>query len=257
MKIIINFSLFVLLTSLIFSCKEKGEGSLVNGEVQIHSFKSIEVNVHGQVYVEYGQKQYVYIEAQQNVINALSTKIDKDLWKIKLNTPISDYDLKIHIVTPEIKRCDINGSAVVTVMGPHSRDGKFRSDVSGSGTLRASGMNALHKEVSLNVSGDGFILLEGIETKDLRTNISGSASVQFEGSASKYYARISGSSNVSDYNLVAREVDMVNSGSGTATLTCTNKLKAKVEGSASIYYKGNPSEVNTTVDGTGRIVSVL
>ncbi|KXX67720.1 hypothetical protein [Flammeovirga sp. SJP92] len=62
MKNLINFFLFTLLIGFTFSCNEKGEGPVVNEELNIDYFNGIEAGVAGQVFVEHGPEQKVYIE---------------------------------------------------------------------------------------------------------------------------------------------------------------------------------------------------
>ncbi|WP_044207522.1 head GIN domain-containing protein [Flammeovirga sp. OC4] len=256
MRNLINFILFAFLIGFTTSCTEKGEGPIISDELAIDYFTGIEVNIAGQVLVEHGTEQKVYVESQQNVLNALSREVVNGVWKIKLNTNISNYDFKLHIITPEVDKTDVSGSANVEVLEPYSESGIFRTAVSGSGSLNVSGMNDVNNQIISAVSGSGNVSLSDIETKDMNVSVSGSGNVELNGTTITFTAKTSGSGSISDFRLTASEVDAETSGSGSVSFTCTDKLYAKVSGSGNIQYKGNPTDVETVISGSGKIEKV-
>ncbi|KXX67721.1 GIN domain-containing protein [Flammeovirga sp. SJP92] len=190
------------------------------------------------------------------MINALSREVVNGVWKIRLNSNISRYDFKLHIIIPEINKADVSGSANVTVTEPVSGDGSFSTKVSGSRTIDISGFDDVFTTMNVDVSGSGSALIDDITVRNLSANVSGSGNVQLQGMSSTFTARVSGSGNISDYNLISSDVDAQSSGSGSISFTCNDKLYAKVSGSGNILYKGNPTDVQTEVSGSGKIQKV-
>ncbi|NME71153.1 head GIN domain-containing protein [Flammeovirga aprica] len=256
MRNLINFVLFALLTVFTFACQEKAEGPVLNQEISVDYFNGIEVSVVGHVIVEHGTEQKVTVTSQQNVINALSLEVVGGKWKIKLNRNIVDYDFTLHITTPEIEKVDVSGSANVTVIRPHSPKGIFESNITGSGNVEVAEMNGIYTQVSVNVSGSGTATIDDIVVRNLYANVSGSGKVMLSGMSSNFTARVSGSGSISDFDLVSSDVDADCSGAGSISFTCIEKLKARVSGSGNIFYKGNPVDIDTAVEGSGKIEKV-
>ncbi len=78
-----------------------------------------------------------------------------------------------------------------------------------------------------------------------------------EGQARDFDGNISGSGKMSAANLLANNVDMNVSGSGSAEVYCSGILNAEISGSGKIYYTGNPDKVNSDVSGSGSVKDMV
>ena len=65
---------------------------------------------------------------------------------------------------------------------------------------------------------------------------------------------IAGSGSIKAYDLSTDTLNASIAGSGSIKITVSTKIKAKVVGSGSIYYKGNPSSVDSKSVGSGEVV---
>ncbi|MGB3849230.1 MAG: head GIN domain-containing protein [Tunicatimonas sp.] len=98
-----------------------------------------------------------------------------------------------------------------------------------------------------NVSSDGDLVLD-----ILSVTVSGSGNVSLAGTVNEQTAIVSGSGEVSNYNLSSSQTTATVSGSGAVRVTATEALNATVSGSGTIQYRGNPT-VNSTVTGSGQV----
>ena len=106
---------------------------------------------------------------------------------------------------------------------------------------------------TLNLSGAGQISVAGIDVPRLTVTISGSGLMYATGTATRLDVTVSGSGEAQLSQLSAREVHAVVTGSGLIQVSATASLDAAVPGTGAIVYSGNPSQVTTSITGTGAI----
>jgi hypothetical protein len=97
------------------------------------------------------------------------------------------------------------------------------------------------------------VVVSGIDSSSFEAEISGSGSIRTTGRTEKLQARVSGSGNLSMFDLVAKDADMRISGAGKAEINATDSLKARVSGVGDVRYKGSPKNVEKSVSGVGSI----
>ena len=106
---------------------------------------------------------------------------------------------------------------------------------------------------ALTLSGSGNIVADGLEGERLRTALPGSGTLTGSGTAERLDVAVGGSGSVQFTRLVAADVHADVGGSGTISVTATDRLAAAVSGSGAIFYSGNPPDVATSVTGSGVI----
>ncbi len=102
-------------------------------------------------------------------------------------------------------------------------------------------------------AGANQINASRISTDEFSLKTSGSVQANLSGTARKVEVSISGSGNVNADRLVARDVNVRLTGSGHILVNASKNLNTKIIGSGSIIYSGNPSSVNQTITGSGKI----
>jgi Putative auto-transporter adhesin, head GIN domain len=106
---------------------------------------------------------------------------------------------------------------------------------------------------ALTLSGNGQISVTGISTPQLTVTVSGSGLLSAAGTATRLDVTLSGAGQAQLSQLAARDVNAVVTGSGLIQVTATTSLDAAVPGTGAIIYTGNPSQVSTSVTGTGTV----
>ena len=107
-------------------------------------------------------------------------------------------------------------------------------------------------EVKLVGSGDIELLLN---VNSVESTITGSGDVTLKGTANNLEVNVTGSGDFSGFDLEANNTDVQVSGSGDAKVVAKQTIKARVNGSGDITYKGNPERSDTKSFGSGDINS--
>ena len=104
-------------------------------------------------------------------------------------------------------------------------------------------------------SGDMHVTGEFSGNTNFDAHISGSADITVEkGSAENFVLHSSGSGSFGSFGFTSQNADIAISGSGEAKITVGQKLKVKINGSGSVYYKGNPATVDNDISGSGKVI---
>ena len=110
---------------------------------------------------------------------------------------------------------------------------------------------ALH---AVTLSGSGTLVADGIDAKRMTVALPGSGILRASGTAATLAVDHSGSGDAQLEDLVASDVRAVLGGSGRIVVTATKSLDATVTGSGAIFYSGDPSQVTTSVTGSGVVM---
>jgi len=205
-------------TGIVFSsCHKhsiKGDGSVTSETRNVSSFHTVCANGDVEVRIHQSTDERVVVTGYSNLIPVYKTKVKDG----KLTLEFEDGYWNV-------------------------RNNNIRVDVY---TNELSG-------VDLNGSGDIYVGA-GIDGESLHAEINGSGEIEI---ASNTYddlsLKVNGSGEIRARDAEADNADARISGSGKITLTVHNYLNAKISGSGTIDYSGNPERVDTEVSGSGKI----
>lgn len=237
----ITFILLVLTVSLSTNAqnwwgnskKIKGNGNVVTVNRTTSDYHGIGVGGSFDVVLVKGKEGTITIEGEENIIPYVETEVYGNTLKIKYqkNTNIrTTKRLTVTVTYQDINAISLGGSGNVSCKGTLNTD-ELKTSLGGSGNISLS-VNA--NEVIANIGGSGNIKLEGTST-DLTCSIAGSGSIKA-------------------YALNTENLSATIAGSGSIRTTVHKKIKAKVVGSGSIYYKGNPTNIDSKSVGSGDII---
>jgi hypothetical protein len=88
----------------------------------------------------------------------------------------------------------------------------------------------------------------------IRCHISGAGNISLDGTADAQTVVIDGAGNVSNFGLITARTSAVINGTGECDVTATQHFDGVINGVGSIVYDGHPAEVQSSVNGIGRIV---
>jgi hypothetical protein len=137
-----------------------------------------------------------------------------------------------------------NGTLVV-----ETRDGAFWQAGRGDLQLRVT----LPKLNALALNGAGNLTLNGMTGGELVIVVAGAGNLEAGGEVKTLTVRVNGAGNADLQRLVAQEAYVTLNGAGTVELHATQRLDATVNGVGSIQYLGQPAQLNTQLNGIGRI----
>ena len=105
----------------------------------------------------------------------------------------------------------------------------------------------------ISLSGSGSVIADDVQVGALRSDISGSGSVELGGSADEQDIRVSGSGRYEAAGLTSEKVNAEISGSGRVVVTVSGELKVDISGSGTVTYSGDPT-VDESISGSGRLI---
>lgn len=234
MKTPFRISVLILFISFLFAfsacdCIE-GEGPVETEHRNQRGFDAIELEISANVYIKQADQFEIKIDAQQNILDILRTRI-------RGNTLVIDYEemcvmnrssIDIYISMPELSELNVDGSGDIV------SDDVFGSD-----------------EIYMSISGSGSIDVE-VEAEEVDLKISGSGDIIVSGRTVKLFTSTSGSGVIQANRLKADNVKVRISGSGSVKVYAIEYLETKISGSGSVYYNGDP-RINSNINGSGRI----
>lgn len=235
MKHVHLLSLLLITMLLSFnSCRKiAGTGPVVEEERTLSGFTRISVGTGATVQVTQGATFEVILEAQQNILDIITTEVHHGELVIdnQRHTNIASWeDVHVYITMPEVTGLTLTGSGDIQV----------QNDIN-------------TEEMKLQISGSGNIYLPRLTAHKLLTKISGSGYVQVdEGIVQQQELQISGSGAIRLSGLEAKQAEVTISGSGDARVFVTDFLKVRISGSGDVYYTGNPT-IDVQITGSGRL----
>ncbi len=237
----------ILLTSLILtisfavnaqnwwgnSKKIKGNGKVITVKRTTSDYDGITVGGSFDVILIKGKEGKISIEGEENIIPFIETEISGNKLKIqfKKNTNIrTTKRLTVTVTFSDIESVALGGSG----------------NISSDDLIKSSDLN-------VSIGGSGNITLK-VNSDSLRASIGGSGNINLVGISNELNCSIAGSGSIKAYELKTDEVSANIAGSGSVKTTVKTKIKAKLVGSGSIYYKGNPKYIDSKSVGSGSVV---
>ena len=213
--------------------KIKGNGNVVTVNRTTSDYDAVSVGGSFDVILVKGKEGKITIKGEENVIPFIETEVSGDVLKIKFkkNTNIrTTKRLTITVPYKDIESVALAGSGKV-ICNSVIKANDFKASLGGSG------------DITLKVEAD-----------EIKASIAGSGDINLEGISNELTCSIAGSGSVRAYGLKTEEVYANVAGSGSIKTTVSSKIKAKLVGSGSVYYKGNPTHVDSKSVGSGDIV---
>lgn len=233
------FALLIFNSSAIFSQswwsskKVKGNGNVVTEKRTVGSFDNVSLSGSFDVILVDGKEGKITLEGEENLLPYIITEVKGGTLKIKVkkNTNLR-FRKKMTVTVPFEK---INGLAL-----------------GGSGSI-ISKKTIKSNEVGLAVGGSGNIKAT-VSAETIKASIGGSGNINLKGQGDKLKCSVAGSGNIRAYNLTVTSLRASVAGSGDIEATVSERIKASIAGSGSVYYKGNAKYVDTSSVGSGDVI---
>jgi hypothetical protein len=202
--------------------------------VEVDDFTKISFGVPGTLYLTQGDKNSVEIHADEETMDRVEVVQEGNKLKIRNRKSYgwnswNSSKISVYVTMKTIEGIGVSGSG--SVVGKNQiKAGNIDLDISGSGNL----------EMELNA-------------EDVDISISGSGSVALNGSGGKADVSISGSGKIRAEEFEVSTFIASISGSGTCYITANDEIDARISGSGSVYYRGNPDKVSAHASGSGKV----
>ncbi len=213
----------------------EGSGNIITKTVNTQSYNIINVSGSMDVYLEKGAEGNISITAEDNVQDRIVVESDGTTLTISMknNTSLRNTEkIKITVPFEDISEISLRGSG----------------NIEGKDMLKSNSL-------TLNLQGSGGIKIS-IDATSLNAQLNGSGDMKLSGKATDVEVKTTGSGNFEGKELLSENAQIYISGSGDSTIFAKNSLKARIQGSGSIFCAGNPSSNDVKVMGSGKVKSI-
>ena len=197
----------------------QGSGKVVTEQRRVTDFNQVDLNSVGEMIVTQGETYSLTIEAEENILPLLETKVENHRLVIGLSDNVA-----VNLSQPIrfwVTMAEVDGLAV-----------------SSSGEISAETLES--EQLALDVSGSGTIAIGQLVVDSLDVTIDGSGEIELSGQAAHQTVAVSGSGQYRAAGLTSSSADVDSSGSGEVVVWVNDTLAAHLSGSANVAYYGDP-----------------
>lgn len=227
-----GFALLLLSLCILSSCRHTtGSGIIITETRKVNDFNAVSVGGGFEVEVRIGAATSVVVEADDNIMEYISTTTENNTLKISTEDlhNYSDVHMKVLITTPGLVSVKASASAKVIV-----------EDV-----LKSA------NRLSFKASSGASILAE-IDAPQVQSDASSGASVTISGKTRQYSAEASSGAEIKSFNLLSENTTVSASSGASASVHASVTLKASASSGASITYQGG-ANVTPNISSGGSI----
>lgn len=239
----------------------KASKNYVTKQIKVSDFNQIAVS--GSLDVTYTQqsgKPKVEIYTSDNIVDLLDIYVKNGKLNLgfKKNVKVSYNKLEIRVTSEDLNAVNVAGSGDFKFTNGLKTD-QLKMNVAGSGDITASNIQC-SQEFTANVAGSGDIECKQLKAADMdisvagsgdlkienalvtsaNASVAGSGTVKISGSADKANYSVAGSGDLYANDFKVQNISASVAGSGDIKCYAVEHLKARVSGSGTIGYKGNP-----------------
>jgi len=214
--------------------KLPGSGVVKTESRSVDAFTSVSVDYPADVVIRQGPSQSVSVEAEDNLLPQLATRVSGGTLFIEDSEPLQSRRVS---PTRPVR-------VTLTVTDLHDLN------ASSAGTISLDGLQT--DSLQLSASGAGSVTLSRLDLGSLSVNLSGAGSVTADGRAGSLNLGISGFGSFEGANLAVQKAGVHISGAGSAAVWAKDELEADISGLGSVNYYGSPT-VRQEVSGLGGV----
>lgn len=209
-----------------------GSGVVVEEIREVESFHSVEIRGSCDFYFMKGATQELRVITDDNILPFILTWVRHDgTLIIESKGSYSSSDgVKVYASMIETRGFTIAGSGSINSESPFSP-----------------------RELYLVIAGSGNMYMN-VRAHKIWSSIAGSGSIHLVGKAEYHNSTIAGSGSIEALDLLVSCYDIQIPGSGECRIHVEDVLNVVIAGSGKVYYRGNPSVVNTTIIGSGDVI---
>ena len=233
----------------------EGSGQVVRRDQAVDNISGINLATIGTLSIEFGDKEELVIEAEDNLQEYIETDIHRGVLKIdtRRNTNIRPTKpVRYYVTVRNLETIAISSSG--DIEAPDIKSDRFSVAVSSSGTLEMGDLDARSFRVTISSSGD--VRMGDLTADDIDVAISSSGDLEIEGgSVQDQDISISSSGNYRARRLKSEAARARLSSSGCAYIYVTDDLDVVISSSGSVYFVGNP-DIRQVISSSGKIKNI-
>ena len=213
-----HFLILLVTVFTLASCDQTtGSGNIVTETRKTDSFDAISVGGSFDVEVKIGAVASVVVEADDNIIKYIVTKVSGNT--LKINTEdlhsYSDVHMKVIVTAPAITAIKASASAEVVADNIITGNGRLTFKASSSASIKAE-----------------------VDAPEIETDASSSGTITLTGKTKTHKSEASSSADIKTFGLLSENTTANVSSSGSIEVHASVRLDAHASSSGSIDYKG-------------------
>jgi hypothetical protein len=210
-----------------------GSGLMVEEDRQVSSFDFIKALGSYRIFVRKDAVQSLKLVGDESILPRIETRVEGNTLIIEPERGYSIYEkIEVHVSMPSIRGFFLPGASHVTGLEAFETDSLF---------LKIAGAGKIEMEVSAN---------------SIESVVAGAGVISLRGSAESHTVSLSGVGKLEAEDLKVKHYEIKVAGSGSCRIYVEETLRAVITGSGIIYYRGEPSIINTTITGVGKVVKI-
>jgi predicted small secreted protein len=211
----------------------RGSGKRITESRPVSGIERVVLAGSGDVILTQGDRESLTVETDDNLMQHITTEVSGGTLTLGTQKGVNVRPTRLRFT---LKVVDLEGLTV-----------------SGSGDINAERFDT--DELEIQVSGSGDVRVKTLTVQTTKVRIDGSGSINLAGQASEQEVAIGGSGKYLGEDLRSETASVKIDGSGDATLWATDALDARVTGSGTVRYYGDP-KTSFSGAGSGRIKRV-
>lgn len=239
----------------------KASKNYVTKQIKVSDFNQIAVS--GSLDVTYTQqsgKPKVEIYTSDNIVDLLDIYVKNGKLNLgfKKNVKVSYNKLEIRVTSEDLNTVNVAGSGDFKFTNGLKTD-QLKMNVAGSGDITASNIQCSQEftanvagsgdieckqlkaaDMDISVAGSGDLKIENALVTSVNASVAGSGTVKISGNADKANYSVAGSGDLYANDFKVQNISASVAGSGDIKCHAVEHLKARVSGSGTIGYKGDP-----------------
>lgn len=239
----------------------KASKNYVTKQIKVSDFDQIAVS--GSLDVTYTQqsgKPKVEIYTSDNIVDLLDIYVKNGKLNLgfKKNVKVSYNKLEIRVTSEDLNAVNVAGSGDFKFTNGLKTD-QLKMNVAGSGDITASNIQCSQEftanvagsgdieckqlkaaDMDISVAGSGDLKIENAQVTSANASVAGSGTVKISGNADKANYSVAGSGDLYANDFKVQNISASVAGSGDIKCHAVEHLKARVSGSGTIGYKGDP-----------------
>lgn len=229
--IIIAISFSSCRTNIDWGSGTKGNGNITTENRNItEDFTGIDVSSSIEVILEQSENKSVVVEADSNLQELISTKVNNGVLVIKPNDSYNtNNSIIVRVKMPKIDALEASSSSKIT----------------SENTIKS-------EDISINTSSAGEINVK-VESDNIICKSSSGSEILIEGKALNLKTKASSGSRIEAYKMLVNEVDADASSGSTIGVHPIVDLKAEASSGANISYDISPKTISKSTSSGGSI----
>ncbi|TKG90149.1 DUF2807 domain-containing protein [Puteibacter caeruleilacunae] len=208
----------------------KGNGNVVKQERDVENFIGVAAKTGLDVFVTIGQPFEVVVETDENLLEAVETKVRDGVLHVSIVKSIrNSTKLNVYVTMPAVRSLGVSSGADLTV------DGVIRGD-----------------ECKISASSGGDVTAE-VDVKEIRCTASSGGDVNVEGKADFMKGSASSGGDVEAKALTVKVCNVSASSGGDLNVTVTEEITASASSAGDVTYYGKPQKFDTNSSSGGDV----